>query len=235
MENFNVIKLLYFVVLSLVFSMSHSAINQLNVYQPQDQEILNDRSVVASEVNNIIDQINEEFSIIHALNSDHQSTRPKMFYGIFSTVLPDTQVFNIHIRLPLQITSKHMFRFDVKGYSYWEGSPIDTTFIGYLYSNSLLHKANITGSHAQNAAMYFSQNKELTLRLRTRSYTTASSIAIDYFDMGTYVSSEFGESKKYKNRDDFVKNAQQDIKIIVSNNSYEDRDESLPVFIVQNH
>ena len=40
-----------------------------------------------------------------------------------------------HIRTPLEVGSKVMYRYTLMGYSYGVGKPMDCTWVGYLYDN----------------------------------------------------------------------------------------------------
>ena len=51
----------------------------------------------------------------------------------------------VHIKTPLRDQSGEMWRFDVKGYAYFDSSPLDITWVGYLYNNEIGKNKIING------------------------------------------------------------------------------------------
>lgn len=48
-----------------------------------------------------------------------------------------------HISTPLKKRCCVMYRYDVRGYSYGEGKPIDITYVGYPYTDDTLNQASV--------------------------------------------------------------------------------------------
>lgn len=73
-----------------------------------------------------------------------------------------------HIITPIASKSGIMYRFDVKGFSYGMGKPLDIIFCGYSYNDGKIHQKCETDLHQLGFKMdqYFSQTRNNCLVLK---------------------------------------------------------------------